>query len=80
MTKNIPIFFNNKPEDMLQFNIKLFMPRIFSRHHPKFLSNFVDFGRIKLLNLKEVMVFGKDKNKFIFPVNARVKTEHLQEH
>jgi hypothetical protein len=34
---------------MLGFNINLFMPTLFGKYHGKFLSNFVDKGRIKLL-------------------------------
>jgi hypothetical protein len=54
------------------------MPRLFGKYHAKFLSNFIDKGRIKLLKEKNRVVFGKNKKKFIFPVNVRLKTEHLQ--
>lgn len=62
---------------MVGFNINLFMPTIYGKNHAKFLSNFIDKGRIKLLKEKERIVFGKNKRKFIFPVNARLKAEHL---
>jgi ribosomal protein L39E len=53
------------------------MPQIFSRHHHKFLSNFIEFGKIKILSEKKRLIFAKNKNKFIFPVYVRMKTEHL---
>jgi len=59
---------------MLGFNINLFMPTLFGKYHAKFLSNFVDKGRIKLLKSKNRMVFGKNKKKFIFPFNVQLKT------
>ncbi len=34
---------------MINFNIKRFMPTIFARSHDKFLSNFIEKGKIKLL-------------------------------
>lgn len=58
---------------MVGFNIKRFMPSIFSKHHDKFLSNFVERGKIRLLRSKERVIFGKNKKKFIFPINVRLK-------
>jgi hypothetical protein len=72
-------FFGYSREDMLGFNINLFMPTIFGKHHAKFLSNFIDKGRIRLLKQKNRVVFGRNKRKFIFPVQIKLKTEHLQE-
>ena len=63
---------------MIGFNINLFMPTLFGKYHAKFLSNFIDKGRIKLLKERTRMVFGRNKKKFIFPINIRLKTEHLQ--
>lgn len=34
-------------------------------------------GKIKILAEKKRVLFGKNKNKFIFPVQARLRTEHL---
>lgn len=62
---------------MIGFNINLFMPTIFGKNHAKFLSNFIDKGRIKLLKEKDRIIFAKNKKKFIFPVNVRLKAEHL---
>ena len=49
ITRNICDFFGYAREDMVGFNINLFMPTIFGKNHAKFLSNFIDKGRIKLL-------------------------------
>jgi hypothetical protein len=64
---------------MLGFNINLFMPTLFGKHHAKFLSNFIDKGRIRLLKERTRVVFGRNKRKFIFPLNIKLKTEHLQQ-
>lgn len=63
---------------MVGFNINLFMPALFGKYHAKFLSNFIDKGRIKLLKERTRVVFGRNKKKFIFPINIKLKTEHLQ--
>lgn len=62
---------------MINFNVNMFMPRLFGRFHAKFLSNFIEKGKIKLLKEKSRVVFGKNKKKFIFPINVTLKTEHL---
>ena len=77
ITRNIGEFFGHAREDMVGFNINLFMPTIFGRNHARFLSNFIDKGRIKLLKEKERIIFAKNKKKFIFPINIRLKAEHL---
>ena len=79
ITKNLTEVFGYSREDMISFNINLFMPRIYGRFHRRFLSNFIEKGQIKLLKEKERVVFGKNKKKFIFPVNVRLKAEHLLE-
>ena len=62
---------------MISFNINQFMPRLYGKHHAKFLANFIDNGAIKILKEKRRFLFGKNKSKFIFPVLARLKTQHL---
>ena len=74
ITRNISTFFGYAREDMLGFNINLFMPTLFGKYHARFLSNFIDKGRIKLLKERVRVVFGKNKKKYIFPVNVRLKT------
>lgn len=59
---------------MVGFNINLFMPTLFGKYHARFLSNFIDKGRIKLLKEKTRMVFGKNKEKFVFPISIKLKT------
>jgi len=39
-------------EEMVGFNVKRFMPAIYSKHHDRFLSNFVEKGKIRLLRSK----------------------------
>lgn len=34
-------------------------------------------GKIKILADKNRILFAKDKNKFVFPLQARLRTEHL---
>ena len=77
ITNNIADFFGYAKEDIINSNINQFMPSMFGKAHGKFLSNFIDKGRIKLLKERKRIVFGKNKMKFIFPVNVRLKTEHL---
>lgn len=64
---------------MVTFNIRRYMPTIYARHHDKFLSNFVEKGKIKLLKERERVIFARNKKKFIFPVNVRLKAEYLLE-
>ena len=78
ITLPISEFFGYSKEDMIGFNINLFMPSLFGKYHARFLSNFIDKGRIKLLKERNRVVFGKNKKKFIFPINIKLKTEHLQ--
>ena len=77
ITRNVSDFFGYAREDMVGFNINLFMPTIFGKNHARFLSNFIDKGRIKLLKERDRVIFAKNKKKFIFPVNIRLKAEHL---
>lgn len=77
MTQNICQWLGYAREDMVGFNINLFMPTMFGKNHGKFLSNFIDKGRIRLLKEKERMVLAKNKKKFLIPINARLKAEHL---
>jgi hypothetical protein len=79
MTTPISQMFGFSKEDMLGFNIKGFMPATFGSHHEMFISNFIDKGKIRLLMTRDVVVFGKNKKMFIFPINLRLKTEHLQQ-
>lgn len=62
---------------MISFNINQFMPQIYSKYHHKFLSNFIEMGKIKILADKKRLIFAKNKHKFIFPIYVRMKTEHL---
>jgi len=62
---------------MVSFNINQFMPRLFAKNHHKFLTNFIELGKIKILTEKKRILFGKNKNKYIFPVQASLRTEHL---
>lgn len=77
ITKNICEAFGHNYEDMVSYNINQFMPNIFSKYHHKFLINFIEHGKIKILADKKRMIFAKNKNKFIFPTIVRMKTEHL---
>ncbi len=58
---------------MISYNINLFMPRLFGRYHARFLSNFIEKGKIKLLKENNRVIFAKNKKKFIFAVNVRLK-------
>lgn len=77
LTKNICELYGHNYEDMVSFNINQFMPQIFGKHHHKFLTNFIELGKIKILSEKKRLVFAKSKNKYIFPIIVRLKTEHL---
>jgi hypothetical protein len=49
ITSNMCEAFGYTREEMIAFNIRRYMPTIFSRNHDRFLSNFVEKGKIKLL-------------------------------
>jgi PAS domain S-box-containing protein len=74
ITRNISEFFGYAKEEMVGFNINLFMPSLYGKYHAQFLSNFIDKGRIKLLKERARVVFAKNKRKFIFPINIKLKT------
>ncbi len=74
ITRNIAEFFGYGREEMVGFNINLFMPSMYGKYHAQFLSNFIDKGRIKLLKERARVVFAKNKRKFIFPINIKLKT------
>ena len=74
LTQNICDAYGYNKEDMVSFNINQFMPNIFGRFHAKFLSNFIEKGKIKILKEKQRILFAKNKKKFIFPLNVRLKT------
>lgn len=44
------------------------MPRLFSKNHNKFLSNFIEHGKVKIIGSKKRLLMAKNKNKFIFMV------------
>lgn len=50
------------------------MPQIYGKNHHKFLTNFIEFGKIKLLSVKNRLIFAKSKSKYIFPIIVRMKT------
>ena len=77
ITKNLCKAFGYNIEDMVSFNINQFMPLLYGKHHHRFLANFIDNGAIKILKERKRFLFGRNKAKFIFPVQARLKTEHL---
>ena len=52
LTQNICELFGYNKEDMIGYNINQFMPNIFGKHHAKFLSNFIERGKIKILKEK----------------------------
>lgn len=64
-------------EDMVNFNVNLFMPRLFGKHHAKFLHNFIEKGKFRLLKESFRSVFGKNKKKFLFPMKITLKAEYL---
>ena len=53
------------------------MPNIYGKNHHKFLNNFIENGEIKALKVKKRTLFAKNKEKFIFPIEVKFKTEHL---
>ncbi len=79
MTKKMCQVFGYPKEDMTSMNINQFMPRLFGYHHAKFLNNFIEKGKIKLLTYNERDIFGKNKKKFIFPLKVSLKAEYLQD-
>lgn len=77
VTKTVCDFYGTKIEEMVSCNINQYMPKIYSIFHNRFLSNFIENGKINILKSRERMLFGKNRRKFIFPINATIKTEHL---
>ena len=49
---------------------------MFARNHDKFIRNFVDKGIIKIMQLKEKVVYARNNKKFIVPVNLKLKVDY----
>jgi hypothetical protein len=73
ITNNLCKGFNHDKSEMLNKNINNFMPKIFGRSHDKFLRNFIERGSFKILKSKEKVFFARNRKKFIFPINVRLK-------
>ena len=63
ITRSVSDFFGYAREDLVGFNINLFMQAIFSKNHARFLSNLKDKGRIRLLKEKDRVIFAKNKKR-----------------
>lgn len=52
------------------------MPLMFSKNHHKFIFNFVEKGQIKIMQHRQTVVYARNSNKFIVPINLRLKVDY----
>lgn len=62
--------------ELMNQNIKNFMPEILSIHHDMYLNNFIEKGRMNIVMADNRFLLIKNKNKFILPVNAKIRLEN----
>lgn len=58
--------------EILNRNVKILMPMLYSIHHDNFIENYVNNKDSKLFN-KERLVFGKNKSGYALPLYLMIK-------
>lgn len=64
-----------KDEEIIDQNIKKFMPSIIAVDHDLYLNNFVERGRINIVKKDKRLILAKHKSGFLIPINVRLKLE-----
>ena len=64
-------------DDLLgrDFKVNMLMPEVFSEKHDEFLKSFHERNNVETNNLfmKPKLIYGKHKNRYIFPVNLTIR-------
>ncbi|CAD8084709.1 unnamed protein product [Paramecium sonneborni] len=64
-----------KDDEILDQNIKKFIPSIIANDHDLYLNNFVETGRINVLKRELRIILVKLKSQFVIPINTRLRIE-----
>ncbi|CAK56795.1 unnamed protein product (macronuclear) [Paramecium tetraurelia] len=64
-----------KDDEILNQNIKKFIPSIIANGHDQYLNNFVETGRINVLKRELRIILVKQKSEFVIPINTRLRIE-----
>ncbi|CAD8077568.1 unnamed protein product [Paramecium primaurelia] len=64
-----------KDDEILNQNIKKFIPSIIANDHDQYLNNFVETGRINVLKRELRIILVKLKSEFVIPINTRLRIE-----
>ena len=69
-----PMFGYNHRE-LLSQNINMIMPRFFQEKHDKFILDFYNTGRSRIMASEDMLVFGKNQQNEIFPVTINLSIQ-----
>ena len=69
-----PMFGYNHRE-LLSQNINMIMPRFFQEKHDKFILDFYNTGRSRIMACEDTLVFGKNQQNEIFPVTINLSIQ-----
>ncbi|CAK80933.1 unnamed protein product (macronuclear) [Paramecium tetraurelia] len=64
-----------KDDEIMNQNIKKFIPSIIASDHDQYLNNFVETGRINVLKRELRIILVKLKSGFVIPINTRLRIE-----
>ncbi|CAD8174993.1 unnamed protein product [Paramecium pentaurelia] len=64
-----------KDDEIMNQNIKKFIPSIIASDHDQYLNNFVETGRINVLKRELRIILVKLKSEFVIPINTRLRIE-----
>lgn len=61
--------------EILNRNVKMLMPNLYSIHHDSFIENYVNNKESRLFN-KERLVYGKSKSGYALPIYLMIKVSN----
>ena len=65
--------FKYKPEELKGMNLTSLMPKIFSKIHRSFIEKYYQIGERKIIDLKEIKTYAKNKDNAIIVIRLAVK-------
>ncbi|KAM3130949.1 hypothetical protein pb186bvf_016972 [Paramecium bursaria] len=74
-TRMFAKYLGYRDEEIIDQNIKKFMPSIIAADHDLYLNNFVERGRINIVKKDKRLILAKHKSGFLIPINVRLKLE-----
>ena len=69
----IETIFKYKPEELKGMNLTSLMPKIFSKIHRSFIEKYYQIGERKIIDLKEIKTYAKNKDNAIIVIRLAVK-------